>query len=89
MRRRLMGAVVAVAALVGGGAAAMSGGSFSAAPGPNGHNDYGLCKAYFAGSAKGQEMKRTAPPFVALEAAAEEADQSVEEYCAEATPGGK
>ena len=51
-------------------------------PGPNGHNTFGLCTAYFAGSEKGQEMKHKAPPFVALEAAAEAANQSVEEYCA-------
>ena len=60
-----------------------------AAPGPNGHNDYGLCTAYFAGSENGQEHKHSAPPFAALEAAAEESNQTVEEFCASATPGGK
>jgi hypothetical protein len=52
-------------------------------PGPNDNNTFGLCTAYFAGSEKGQEMKRNAPPFQGLEAAAEAADQTVEEYCAE------
>jgi hypothetical protein len=52
------------------------------APGPNGHNTFGLCTAYFAGSEKGQEMKHKAPPFAGLEAAAEASNQSVEEYCA-------
>lgn len=52
-------------------------------PGPNGHNNFGLCTAYFAGSEKGQEMKHKAPPFVALEEAASAANQSVEEWCAE------
>ena len=82
MRRRLLGVLFVGAAVLGGGSA-------WAAPGPNGHNDYGLCKAYFAGSDKGQERKHTAPPFVALEQAAEDADQTVEEYCAETTPGGR
>jgi len=81
MRRTALG--LAAAALVAGGGAAL------ADPGPNGHNDYGLCKAYFAGSETGQEHKRKAPPFVALEEAAEAADQTVEEYCAATTPGGK
>ena len=52
-------------------------------PGPNGHNTFGLCTAYFAGSAKGQEMKHKAPPFAGLEAAASAMDQTVEEYCAQ------
>ena len=52
------------------------------APGPNGHNTFGLCTAYSAGSEKGQEMKHQAPPFAALEAAAEAQHQTVEEYCA-------
>jgi hypothetical protein len=91
MLRAALG-LAAVATLAVGGSVAL------ADPGPNGHNDYGLCKAYFAGSDTGQEHKREAPPFVALEAAAEAvaleeaaeaADQTVEEYCAATTPGGK
>lgn len=54
-----------------------------AEPGPHGPNNFGLCTAYFAGSETGQEHKRKAPPFAALEKAAEAADQSVEEWCAE------
>jgi hypothetical protein len=69
---------LAAAALLAGGTAVAVGD-----PGPNGHNTFGLCTAYFAGSEKGQEMKRKAPPFQGLEAAAEAADQTVEEYCAE------
>jgi hypothetical protein len=67
----------------------LSGGVAGAAPGPNGHNDYGLCKAYFAGSDTGQEHKHPAPPFAALEQTAEDGNQSVEEFCESATPGGK
>lgn len=71
-------------------------GSASAAPGPNGHNNYGLCTAYFAGSANGRAHKHDAPPFQALEDAAgvdeddsaEEAEQKVREFCSSATPGG-
>ncbi len=81
MRRAVITAVVA-SALAAGGAA-------FADPGPNGHNDYGLCKAYFAGSENGQQHKHQAPPFVALEQAASDANQSVADFCASTTPGGK
>jgi hypothetical protein len=65
-------------------AMALSGASIAAAdPGPNGHNTFGLCTAYFAGSQTGQDHKHAAPPFQGLEAAAAAADQTVEEYCAE------
>ncbi len=64
-------------------ALALSGASLAVAgPGPNGNNTFGLCTAYFSGSDQGREAKRKAPPFQGLEAAAEAADQSVEEYCA-------
>ncbi len=72
-------------------ALAMGGATVATAdPGPNGHNTFGLCTAYFAGSDKGQEMKHKAPPFAALEAAAAANNQTVEEYCAEngTHPGG-
>lgn len=81
MRLRTVVAPAAIALLVAGGA-----NTASADPGPNGPNNFGLCTAYFAGSEKGKEQKRKAPPFQALEAAAEEADQSVEEWCAENAP---
>lgn len=70
-------AVPAAAALVLGGTSVAL-----ADPGPNGNNTFGLCTAYSSGSEKGQEMKRQAPPFAALEAAAQAAGQSVDEYCA-------
>lgn len=73
---KLAAPAAALAVLAGGTAVA------AADPGPNGNNTFGLCTAYFAGSERGQEQKRQAPPFVALEAAAEAADQTVEEYCA-------
>jgi hypothetical protein len=82
MLRAALGLAAAATLAVGGSVAL-------ADPGPNGHNDYGLCKAYFSGSATGQEHKHAAPPFVALEAAADAADQTVAEYCADKTPGGK
>ena len=76
--RSLLVPVAALAFLAGGTTVA---GALT--PGPNDHNTFGLCNAYFSGSERGQEMKRKAPPFQGLEAAAEAADQSVEEYCAE------
>jgi hypothetical protein len=84
VRRALI--LAAVAATIAGGGAAL------ADPGPgNGHNTYGLCKAYFAGSETGQAHKHKAPPFANLEAAADAADQTVAEYCAAngQHPGGK
>lgn len=84
--RKMIAAGTTALLLAGGGAFAAS-----AEPGPNGNNTFGLCTAYFSGSEKGQEKKRQAPPFQGLEAAAEAADQTVEEYCAEhgQHPGGR
>jgi len=79
------------------GAALMMMGLFGvaaeAAPGPNGNNNKGLCTAYFNGSEQGRANKRNAPPFVALQEAAEEkaaqeggtgstGEQAVREFCA-------
>lgn len=84
-----------IAALVVGGA----GFAFAGQPGPNGHNDFGLCKAYFAGSQTGQDHKHQAGPFQALEQAADQASggnqdgtgtaDEVAKYCESVTPGGK
>ena len=82
MKKFLVSAAAAGLMLGGAGLA-------HAAPGPNGHNDYGLCKAYSSGSQNGQDHKHSAPPFAALEKAASDANQSVAEYCANTTPGGK
>ena len=64
-----------------------------AAPGPNGHNDYGLCNAYQHNS----DNAHKAPPFKALQAAADQAgnkdgtasDDEITSYCSGKTPGGK
>jgi hypothetical protein len=77
-------------------ASAFGTGVGSAEPGPNGHNNYGLCKAYFAGSDNGRAHKRNAPPFQALEKAAgvddddtpAEIDEKVKAFCESAVPGG-
>ena len=50
-------------------------------PGPHGPNNHGLCTAYFAGSAQGRADKHSAPPFMALEKAAESAGQNVTSWC--------
>lgn len=61
-------------------------------PGPNGHNNFGLCTAYFSGSDNGQENKRKAPPFQALENEARDDDSNdpiedqVAEWCADNAP---
>ena len=67
MRLTTIAASAAALALTAGGMAAAV-----ADPGPgNGHNGFGLCTAYYAGSQNGQENKRKAPPFQALEEAAD------------------
>lgn len=76
MKRTILASAVLALGVAGGGV------SLADPPGPNGSNTFGLCTAYFAGSENGQQHKRKAPPFQGLEAAAEAADQSVEEYCA-------
>jgi len=77
MRTKLIGFAVAAAAV-----AAAAPAFADPVVGPDSHQLHGLCTAYFAGSENGQEHKHQAPPFVALEAAAEAADQSVAEFCA-------
>lgn len=57
----------------------LAGGSLTAAlaaPGPNGHNNHGLCTAYFNGSDTGQAHKRQAGPFQALEQTADDGDSN-------------
>jgi hypothetical protein len=56
--------------LVGGGINA--GIALAQGPGPNGHNNHGLCTAYYNGSPKGQEQKHKAGPFAELERQANE-----------------
>lgn len=64
--------------IVGGLALLLSAtaGAALAAPGPNGHNNHGLCTAYFNGSETGKAHKRQAGPFQALEQAASDGDDS-------------
>ena len=83
MKRTIISSTIA--ALIAGGA----GLAFAGQPGPNGHNDYGLCNAYFSGSATGQAHKHNAPPFVALQDQASAANETVAQYCSSVTPGGK
>lgn len=80
MKRALVSA--AVVALLAGGAGVSS--AADGGPGPNGSNTFGLCNAYSRGSEQGQQMKHQhGKAFIGLEAAAEAADQTVAEYCAE------
>jgi hypothetical protein len=59
----------------------------TAAPGPNGQNDHGLCTAYFNGQKTGWGKNGTPGPFAALEDAADDGDdstsveQDVYNYC--------
>ena len=85
MKRTIIAAAVLALGAAGAGVSLADPGD---GPGPNGHNDYGLCTAYSAGSEQGQAQKHKAPPFKALEDAAGGADK-VGDYCADKTPGGK
>lgn len=69
MKKQLL-ALLGGATLVAGGAMGVA----FAAPGPNGHNNHGLCTAYFNGSENGRSNKAKAGPFVALENAANARD---------------
>lgn len=61
MKRIIVSA--AVAALLGGGAMVAN----ASGPGPNGHNNYGLCNAYQSGSQQGQNQKQAhGQSFLAL-----------------------
>lgn len=90
MKRLVISATIA--SVVAGGA----GFAFAGQPGPNDHNDFGLCKAYSAGSQTGQDHKHRAGPFQALEDAAGgdqngngSAADEVATFCSTVTPGGK
>ncbi len=50
--------------------------SANADPGPNGHNNHGLCTAYFNGQKVGHDKNGTPGPFQALEDAATGQDGS-------------
>jgi hypothetical protein len=69
--------IIALAAIA---AASLGTGLVSADPGPNGHNNWGLCNAYAHNNQNGKDHGQ---PFGALEQAAEDADQTVAEWCAE------
>jgi hypothetical protein len=75
--------IIAAAVLALGAAGA---GVSLADPGPNGHNNYGLCQAYFSGSQTGQDHKHQAGPFAQLEQDASDANQSVADWCAANAP---
>jgi len=72
--------IIAAAVLTLGAAGA---GVSLADPGPNGHNNYGLCNAY---SHNGGGNSHNAGPFAELQKQADDANQSVEEWCAENAP---
>lgn len=72
--------------IAGGGAVA----ALAQGPDPNGPAKYGLCTAYFA-SETGREHGNAgdAPPFQNLADAAEENDESIEDFCSGTRPGNR
>jgi hypothetical protein len=83
MKRTIISAAVLALGLAGAGVSLADPGN--GGPGPNGHNNWGLCNAYAhnGGNNHGQ-------PFQALEDEAEAANQTVAEWCAAngQKPGG-
>ena len=89
MRMRLLAATVAVLMLGGTGTALAKGAtSPNGSPGPNGHNDHGLCNAYSNGSPMGQANKQAhGQAFIGLAAAAAAYDASQDAKQAEGPTG--
>jgi len=83
-------ATAVVAAALGGGIAGVA----VAEPGPNDHNNHGLCTAFFNGQKNGHDKNGNPGPFQALIDAASDGDENtpVEEdvynYCQEFGIGG-
>lgn len=70
MRTRVLVGAAAIALAVGSVAPALANNN-GGNPGPNGHNNAGLCNAYSEGSATGQANKQAhGQAFIALAAAA-------------------
>jgi hypothetical protein len=82
MKKRL--AVAATALMFAG----LGAGVVSAAPGPNGHNDHGLCTAYFNGQKTGHDKHGSPGPFAALEDTYGPDIQDIYEYCNTVGIGG-
>ena len=81
MKRVLVAVLMAVMLLPVGGAMAAKGGNPDKGGKPDGPNQ-GVCNAYFKGSERGQEQKHAhGKAFQELEAAAEAAGVSVDEFC--------
>lgn len=59
--KKVIALTVGVLSMLGGAA-----GVAIAGPGPNGHNNHGLCTALFNGSEQGRGNKQNAGPFAAL-----------------------
>jgi hypothetical protein len=88
--RKVMAVAAAVLVLGGSGAMAQGpSGSNGQGPDANGPAKFGLCKAYFSGNGGENGKRNDAPPFRNLAEAAEANDQTIEEFCANATPGGR
>jgi|SRR6187399_3294497 len=73
MKKRL--AVAAVALMFAG----LGVSAAQAAPGPNGHNDHGICTAYFNGQKKGHDKNGSPGPFAALEEMGD--TQAIYDFC--------
>ncbi|HZP28511.1 MAG TPA: hypothetical protein VFC99_06140 [Acidimicrobiia bacterium] len=58
-------------------------------PDPNGPAKFGLCTAYAAGKGGERGKKHSSTAFEALAAAADADGETVAQFCADATPGGK
>jgi hypothetical protein len=87
--RKLL-AVMAVGLLIGGPAAAAGNGRPTSENLAEHPALYGLCTAYFSGQGGEHGNKNSAPPFVALQEAADDGDSNtsddVEQFCSGVRP---
>lgn len=75
--KRMLALICGVTLLLAAGAGTASAGHQEKdGPGPNGHNDKGLCTAYFNGQKNGHEEGNGPGPFGALEDEAEDSGEN-------------
>lgn len=74
--KKVLVALAAFGLILGGASTASAGHEEKDGPGPNGHNNHGLCTAYFNGQKNGHEEGNGPGPFGALEDESEDSGQN-------------
>ena len=79
MRKMIAGAITALLLMLGFAAGAVAAPGDNGKAGPNGHNEKGLCTAYFNGQKKGHEEGNGPGPFGVLEDESADPEDSEDE----------